>query len=118
MSSTREHISHARRTILNSPRLYIGELPLLDLIDAFSLVVEAVDLARTLPDHEGRRRRNRRQYPLETIAIDRQLALDDRCAAVYHRSEKRGDRSDEALDLAFAETVAEVPHPLRVRLHP
>src|SRR5258705_13147947 len=35
------------------------------------VVLEAVDLARALPDNEDRRCRDRRQDPLETISIDR-----------------------------------------------
>ena len=43
---------------------------------------------------------------------------DDRRASVHDRSEERRHRPDETLDLALAKTVAEVPHPLRVGLHP
>src|SRR5207247_5878788 len=82
------------------------------------IVLEAIDLARALPDHEGRRRGDRRQDPLETVAIDWQLPLDDRRAAMHHRPEERGDRPDEALDLRLSEPVANIPQPFSVLFEP
>jgi hypothetical protein len=35
------------------------------------------------------------------VTVGRQLALDDRRAAVHHRPEERGNRSDQALDLGL-----------------
>src|SRR5438445_1941691 len=82
------------------------------------VVLEAIDLARALPHHEGRRSGNRRQDALETVAIDWQLSLDDRRPAMHHRPEERSDRPDEALDLALREPVATIPHSSYVRLDP
>src|SRR2546425_12459300 len=45
---------------------------------SFHVVLEPIDLARALPDHEGRRRGDRRQDSLETVAVGRQLPFDDR----------------------------------------
>src|SRR4030095_13113424 len=39
-------------------------------------------------------------------------------ASVHHGIEECRHRPDEALDLVLGEAVAEVPHSLRVRLHP
>src|SRR2546425_2991142 len=82
------------------------------------IVLEAIDLARALPDHEGGRGGDRRQDSLETVAIGRQLPFDDRRVAVHHRPEERGDRADEALDLSLSEPVANISHPLYVRFDP
>src|SRR5437016_1493142 len=85
---------------------------------SFHVVLEPIDLARALPDHEGRRRGDRRQDSLETVAVGRQLPFDDRRAAVHHRPQEGGDRSDEALDLTRREPIANIPHALYVRLDP
>src|SRR5207247_6600222 len=37
---------------------------------------------------------------------------------VHHRAEERGNGPDETLDLSLGETVADLPHPLRVGLDP